>query len=268
MLEKIVFFIFSAITLLSALLVVTQRNLIRAALCLMASLFGVAGLFALLDAGFLATMQIFVYAGGIAILIVFAVMMTRRVMDPDTPQMNAQAGASVGLVLVLFIILALVLWPDPITLPEVDLALGQLLVGLGVVIALLTLVAVLVQRLRSPDTPLEGVGWSIAMALVIAVVGVLLLSAWEDGPRLQIAELTLGDIPWPEREAEVDPQTSLVTLGEALVDSEQYVVPFEVASVLLLVAMIGAAYIAFPLKRGSQAEPEPAGADLEPGGEE
>jgi NADH:ubiquinone oxidoreductase subunit 6 (subunit J) len=208
MLEKIVFFIFSAITLLSALLVVTQRNLIRAALCLMAALFGVAGLFALLDAGFLATMQVFVYAGGIAILIIFAVMLTRRVMDPDTPQVNAQAGASAGLVLVLFIILALVLWPDPITTPEIDL-----------------------------------------------------------GP-IHINEIALGGVPWPEREVEVDPQTSLVTLGEALVDSEQYVVPFEVASVLLLVAMIGAAYIAFPLKRDSQAEPEPAGGDLEPGGEE
>ena len=209
MLQKIVFLIFSAITLGSGLLVVTQRNLIRAAFCLMAALLGVAGLFAVMEAGFLAMMQVFVYAGGIAILIIFAVMLTRRAMDPDTPQMNTQWEASVGLVLVLFILLALTLWSDPITLPEINIG------------------------------------------------------------RIHINEITLGGVPWPESEEDVGADT-LATLGEALVDSEGYVVPFEAASVLLLVAMVGAAYIAFPSRQEPQAEPEPVGADLatEPGGEE
>ena len=220
MLQKIVFLIFSAITLGSGLLVVTQRNLIRAAFCLMAALLGVAGLFAVMEASFLAMVQVFVYAGGIAILIVFAVMLTRRAMDPDTPQMNTQWGASVGLVLMLFILLALVLWPDPITTPEIT----------------------------SPKLTLRG--------------GRLNL-------QLHINEITLGGVPWPESEEDVDPD-ALATLGEALVDSEGYVVPFEAASVLLLVAMVGAAYIAFPSREEPQAEPEPVGADLatEPGEEE
>ncbi len=219
MLQKIVFLIFSAITLGSGLLVVTQRNLIRAVFCLMAALLGVAGLFAVMEAGFLAMMQVFVYAGGIAILIIFAVMLTRRAMDPDTPQLNTQWGASVGLVLMLFILLALVLWPDPITTPEIT----------------------------SSKITLRG-GRTL---------------------QLHINEITLGGVPWPESEEDVGADT-LATLGEALVDSEGYVVPFEAASVLLLVAMVGAAYIAFPSREEPQAEPEPVGADLaaEPGEEE
>jgi hypothetical protein len=67
--------------------------------------------------------------------------------------------------------------------------------------------------------------------------------------RLQIGEVTLGGVAWPEQgeDARVG---GIDELGRALVDSEQYVVPFEVASVLLLVAMVGAVYIVFP-KRGA-----------------
>ena len=78
MLEKIVFIILSVITLGSGLVVVTQRNLFRAALYLVLALAGVAGMFVLLEAGFLAMVQIFVYAGAIAILIIFAVDVSTR----------------------------------------------------------------------------------------------------------------------------------------------------------------------------------------------
>ncbi len=205
MLEKTVFIILSAITLGSGLIVVTQRNLFRAALYLVLSLAGVGGMFVLLEAGFLAMVQIFIYAGAIAILIIFAVMLTRRVMDPDTPQTNTQWGASVGLVLVLFALLLLTLWPNEITLPEIDIG------------------------------------------------------------RLHINELTLGGIAWPER-GEDAPVSGIKELGQALVDSEQYVVPFEVASVLLLVAMIGAVYIVYPKRAASPTDAEIAG--IQPGAEE
>ena len=52
--QQVVFIIISALTLLSAVVVVTDRNLFRAAIALMASFLGVAGLYILLDAGFLA----------------------------------------------------------------------------------------------------------------------------------------------------------------------------------------------------------------------
>lgn len=207
MLEKIVFLIFSAVTLGSAVVVVTNRNLFRAALYLVLSLAGVAGLFVLLEAGFLAVVQIFVYAGAISILIIFAVMLTRRVMNPDVPQVNAQWSASVGLVLVLFVILLLVLWPDPVKLPEVNL-----------------------------------------------------------GP-VHINEITLGGIAWPESNRDVSTGADGVRqLGQALVDSEQYVLPFELASVLLLVAMVGAVYIVFPRRKEAASDVDVAA--LQPGAEE
>ena len=205
MVEKIVFIILSAVTLGSALVVVTNRNLFRAALYLVLSLFGVAGLFILMDAGFLAVVQVFVYAGAIAILILFAVMLTRRVMNPDTPQSNAQWSASAVLTLVLFALLALMLWPDPITLPEINLG------------------------------------------------------------RLRINELTLGGVAWPEADEDA-PVHGVAELGAALVDSEQYVVPFEVASVLLLVAMVGAVYIVYPRRTETPTEADIAA--LQPGAEE
>ena len=83
------FLVVAALTLASAFLVVTVRNLIHAAVWLVAALFGVAVIFVLLDAGFMATVQVVLYIGAIAILIVFAVMLTRRVMQDVGPQSNA-----------------------------------------------------------------------------------------------------------------------------------------------------------------------------------
>ncbi|PIZ26393.1 MAG: NADH-quinone oxidoreductase subunit J, partial [Chloroflexi bacterium CG_4_10_14_0_8_um_filter_57_5] len=77
---QIIFLLCAALILASALMVVTTRNLIQAALWLVAALFGVAMLYAILDAGFLAVVQVVVYIGAIAILFIFAVMLTRREM--------------------------------------------------------------------------------------------------------------------------------------------------------------------------------------------
>ncbi len=75
--QSIVFIVFTLFSLGGALGVVTTRNLIHATLYLILSLFGVAGFFVLLSAPFLAAVQVLVYIGAIAILIVFAVMLTR-----------------------------------------------------------------------------------------------------------------------------------------------------------------------------------------------
>lgn len=75
--QSIAFFVFSLLTLGGALGVVTSRNLIHGALYLILSLFGGAGLFVLLSAPFMAAVQVIVYIGAIAILIIFAVMLTR-----------------------------------------------------------------------------------------------------------------------------------------------------------------------------------------------
>ena len=63
-------------TVASALVVVTVRNIVHAAFSLMVTLFGVAGLYVFLQADFLAATQVIVYVGGILVLILFGVMMT------------------------------------------------------------------------------------------------------------------------------------------------------------------------------------------------
>ena len=110
-LTQIIFIVFAAITLLSGLFCVTTRNMFHAALYLVISLFGVAAMFAMLDASFLAAAQLIVYVGAVAILIIFAVMLTRGGAGslPAKRQFNTQAGlAAVVTVVTLFILLRVV----------------------------------------------------------------------------------------------------------------------------------------------------------------
>lgn len=110
-LTTIIFIVFAAITLLSGLFCVTTRNMFHAALYLVISLFGVAALFAMLEASFLAAAQLIVYVGAVAILIIFAVMLTRggAGTQPAKQQFNTQAGlAAVVTVVTLFILLRVV----------------------------------------------------------------------------------------------------------------------------------------------------------------
>lgn len=72
----ILFILSAALTLLGAFFVAYSKNLIHACVYLLASLFGVAGLYATLGADFLAATQLVVYAGGVVILLLFAIMLT------------------------------------------------------------------------------------------------------------------------------------------------------------------------------------------------
>jgi NADH-quinone oxidoreductase subunit J len=87
---QILFLVVAAVILAAAVQVVTVRNLVHAALWLIVTLFGIAILFVLLEAGFLAAVQVVVYIGAISILIIFAIMLTRRVMQDSGPQTNSQ----------------------------------------------------------------------------------------------------------------------------------------------------------------------------------
>src|SRR5215208_6511198 len=86
--EQILFLLVALFTLGSGFMVVTTGNLVHAALWLVSTLFGVAVVFALLNAGFLAVVQVVVYIGAIAILFIFAVMLTRKDMRDQGPQTN------------------------------------------------------------------------------------------------------------------------------------------------------------------------------------
>lgn len=72
------FYIFALMSVASALWVVMSRNIVRTAVGLLFTLVGVAGLYFLLNAEFLAAVQLVVYAGGTLILIIFGVMLTSK----------------------------------------------------------------------------------------------------------------------------------------------------------------------------------------------
>lgn len=90
MFEQVVFYSLASLTVISALLVVTMRNTVHSALFLGLALAGVGGIFALLGADFLFGAQVMVYVGGIAVLIMFAVMLLGRASDLHLRQVNNQ----------------------------------------------------------------------------------------------------------------------------------------------------------------------------------
>ena len=106
----IAFVVFSLITLGGAVAVVTTRNLFRATIWLMVSLFGIAGLFVLLEAPFLAAVQVLVYIGAIAILFTFAVMLTRS-LTQLTDRYNRPYANIVAAVLLFAFLMLGVIWP-------------------------------------------------------------------------------------------------------------------------------------------------------------
>ncbi|MBI9071673.1 MAG: NADH-quinone oxidoreductase subunit J [Melioribacteraceae bacterium] len=79
----IIFYLFAGITIISGFLVVSVKNIVHAAFYLLFTLFGIAGLYVLLGADFIAIVQIMVYVGGILILILFGVMLTNKIVDVE-----------------------------------------------------------------------------------------------------------------------------------------------------------------------------------------
>jgi NADH-quinone oxidoreductase subunit J len=72
--EILLFYAFAAVTVLGAIIVVGQRNPVYSLMSLVGSFFGLCGLYVLLEAPFLAVVQIIVYAGAIMVLFLFVVM--------------------------------------------------------------------------------------------------------------------------------------------------------------------------------------------------
>ena len=73
--EQLAFYVFAAIAVLGSLFVILQRNPIYSVLSLVGAFFGLSGLYVLLDAPFVAIVQIIIYAGAIMVLFLFVVML-------------------------------------------------------------------------------------------------------------------------------------------------------------------------------------------------
>jgi NADH:ubiquinone oxidoreductase subunit 6 (subunit J) len=96
-----IFYVLAAFTLWAAGIVVLGKNIVRAAVALIFAFCGVAGLYVLLEAAFLAAVQVLIYVGGITILLLFAIMLTSRISATAARVVNDQvvlsAIAGVGL---------------------------------------------------------------------------------------------------------------------------------------------------------------------------
>ena len=92
--EQFVFIQVALLTAVAGLAVVISRNLFHSALALTLTFFGVAGVYIFLEAEFLAVSQVLVYVGAIAMLIAFAIMLTRSMMYGRTSPLNNQWGKS------------------------------------------------------------------------------------------------------------------------------------------------------------------------------
>src|SRR5919204_863312 len=90
MLELILFYIFAVIAVVSAILVITRRNVVHSAAFLGATLFAVAGIFLTLHGEFLAGVQVIVYVGGILVLFVFVIMLIAVERTEHERQYNRQ----------------------------------------------------------------------------------------------------------------------------------------------------------------------------------
>src|SRR6476620_8559167 len=79
--STIIFYMLAALTLGSAFMAVTTRHIFRAAIFLLFSLIGIAGLFFWMQYDFIAAVQIVVYVGGITVLIIFSIFLTQQAGD-------------------------------------------------------------------------------------------------------------------------------------------------------------------------------------------
>ena len=90
MLDTVFFYFFAALTLIGAVLTITRRSAVHSAMCLIASLVGVAGLYLLLKAEFLFAVQIVLYVGGIMVLFLFVIMLVNLDEAAKQRQFNSQ----------------------------------------------------------------------------------------------------------------------------------------------------------------------------------
>lgn len=94
----IVFWAIAVSSIVAALAVVQLRDVFRAALFLVVSFIGVAGIFVLLRAEFLAAVQVLIYVGAVSVLIIFAILMTRDVEEGSpSNRLRIPAGIAAAL---------------------------------------------------------------------------------------------------------------------------------------------------------------------------
>ncbi len=101
--SDLTFFLIVALTIGSALYVVTSQRLVYSAMALFFTLLGLAGLYVFLMADFIAGTQVIIYVGGILVLLVFGIMLTHRISDIRLSHTSMQRGVGGVVVLLIFV---------------------------------------------------------------------------------------------------------------------------------------------------------------------
>lgn len=104
-----IFYLLAAFTLLSGVMVVTLKNVFHAGLALISTFLGMAALYLSMNAEFLAMGQILIYSGAIAVVILFAVMMTQRIAGNSSRPFNSFRAVALLLVVPLLVFLVWVI---------------------------------------------------------------------------------------------------------------------------------------------------------------
>jgi NADH-quinone oxidoreductase subunit J len=104
--QNIAFYIIATVMVVSALRVVTTKNVVHAALYLVAVLVGISAQFILLGAEFIAATQLLVYVGAIVVLFLFGIMLTRAPMKGEDKPNRDSVFLAAGTGLVLLVLLA------------------------------------------------------------------------------------------------------------------------------------------------------------------
>ncbi len=230
--QVILFLLFGAGALVTALTMLLHPNPVRAALFLVLNLFCVAVLYLLLNAYFLAAVQVVVYAGAIMVLFLFVIMLLNLgAPDRTTDRLRIQQplAALAGLVLAGSVGLAMV---QTMPLPKLDAAGNP-------------------PQIKRPKGPLpraRGMGVSSASQDSVTS-GNAPDSEQTDAPALSAEDEKVSESPeQPTPDAGVvssAEQGTVAGVGKALYNPQlPYLFPFEVTSILLLIATIGSVVLA------------------------
>lgn len=110
--ETFVFYLFGILTVASSWVVIYSRNLIYSAFALLFALFGMAGLYGLLMADFIAATQVLIYVGGVLMLLLFGVMLTARKSVMEVTQSNLPRLPGAILAGLTFLLLLLIIFGE------------------------------------------------------------------------------------------------------------------------------------------------------------
>lgn len=114
----LIFYTFAILTLAAAGVVAFSANILRSAFALLLCFFGVAAIYVMLGADFLAGIQVLIYVGGVVVLILFAILVTSKIKDIHVSNESKNRLPAAIVSTLLFAVMSAVIWRIPWNVPE------------------------------------------------------------------------------------------------------------------------------------------------------